>query len=389
VSEKVGGGMAPPIQREPLRLWAPVAAILAAALQMAAYTGYKLFYQSFGVTPEETGIEYSSILVRSALQLLLLFVVVLLLLTTLSLMVSFYPALGWLFYRWNRSREAGNLARIFPSRASRYGALGIVWFAGFLGGFIVLARLSSGSKVDGGITVFVLFVWPLLLAVLGEHLYLRLRSRPEPSLMDLCVSDVMVGGIRRITLFFGALLLGSAMPSASILDMMEVALAVFVLDAIASRIMDASVGKSAHLTRVRDILRSRWLRDAFIFALLMLVTFIGVGSFDRLIRLSKIDSMVTEVANGGQLTYQPNQLNPFLLAQPKAISVEVLWISSAQPPDGFEPQGADRSTVPSRRLTYFGQAQGAAVFYDKDSPNGTPVVRRLPVGSIEIRHALG
>src|SRR4051794_10077135 len=69
--------------REPLKLWLPLSAVAATAAQTIAYVGYKLFYNSFGVRPEEVGYDYASLLPRTAFQLALLLAAALLFLCAL------------------------------------------------------------------------------------------------------------------------------------------------------------------------------------------------------------------------------------------------------------------------------------------------------------------
>jgi len=365
-------------------LWAPVAAVLAAALQMAAYTGYQLFYESFRVSPDETGLEYSTILVRSALQLLLLFSLVLLLLVMLSALIAFYGSLGYVYYRWKRRGEARNLGRLFPQRASRYGLLPIVWLVAVLAAaFLTSLGLPKSIFSDAGTYFFLLLVMPSLAVVIGEHVYLRYRGRAEPSLLDLCSNDMTVGGLRRVVLIGASMLVGfSTGGRFSLLGALGATLSVLVLDAVVSRIMDVKVSRTARRVTLVEILRSRWLRNVVFLLVLSLAPLLALGASDRLIRLSQIEPMVNDVRNGKQLTYEPLRVNPFLLAQPKALSVEVLWVSNVPPPKGFEAKR--EGDPPSRQLTYFGRAQGTAVFYDTKED----VVWRLSVGSIEILNSL-
>jgi hypothetical protein len=48
-------------EREPIAVFVPLSVLAATVLQTIAYTGYKLFYNSLGVRPEEVGYDYASL----------------------------------------------------------------------------------------------------------------------------------------------------------------------------------------------------------------------------------------------------------------------------------------------------------------------------------------
>jgi hypothetical protein len=114
--------------REPLSIWLPLAAVAGGTVQTVAYVGYKLFYNSFGVRPEEVGYEYTSLIPRTAFQLALISSGVIAFLGLLSLSAAFYGGmLKPMFDDWRASRRpqpetddgatrAGGLLLVEPSR---------------------------------------------------------------------------------------------------------------------------------------------------------------------------------------------------------------------------------------------------------------------------------
>jgi hypothetical protein len=78
--------------REPFVVWLPFSALAAGVVQTVAYTGYKFFYNTFGVRPEEVGYDYTLLLPRTAFQLALLVSGVLALVGLLSFGFAFYAA---------------------------------------------------------------------------------------------------------------------------------------------------------------------------------------------------------------------------------------------------------------------------------------------------------
>lgn len=118
--------------RDPIKLWAPLAALFVALLQTAAYAGYQVFYGAFGVAADEVGFDYSSILRRTSVTIAISFITTVLLLSILTLLIPF----GVKLYRAgevdNRSRA---LTQPYPDRAGWQAGLIFVWLlAAFLAG---------------------------------------------------------------------------------------------------------------------------------------------------------------------------------------------------------------------------------------------------------------
>lgn len=151
-----------------------------------------------------------TILVRSAIQLVLLLSIALLALVLASAAAAFYAGLGYAIYRWKRGNEAANLGRLYPHRAGRFGTLSVVVF-GMILAFTFVADLVFPRRLlaDGSVMLALTVVLPLLFVVFGEHSFLRLRRRSEPSLLDLSLAAVRVSAERRFVVIAVSLRVGS------------------------------------------------------------------------------------------------------------------------------------------------------------------------------------
>lgn len=77
--------------REPLGVWAPIVAVILTVTQSFSYFVLRFFYaELFGVTPEEVGSDYTTLLARNALPLGLVTITVLFLLTLLVVELGFF-----------------------------------------------------------------------------------------------------------------------------------------------------------------------------------------------------------------------------------------------------------------------------------------------------------
>src|SRR6266542_5020036 len=107
LTAELAGGRKAWYDREPFVVWLPLSALAAGVVQTVAYTGYKFFYNAFGVKPEEVGYDYTSLLPRTAFQLALLVSAVLAIIGLLSFGFAFYAAIGKPFVDdWRESRPS-------------------------------------------------------------------------------------------------------------------------------------------------------------------------------------------------------------------------------------------------------------------------------------------
>jgi hypothetical protein len=94
-------------EREPIAVFVPLSVLAATVLQTIAYTGYKLFYNSLGVRPEEVGYDYASLFPRTAIPLAIILSVGLLILATASLAAAAYGGIGYAMVQSWRAEKSG------------------------------------------------------------------------------------------------------------------------------------------------------------------------------------------------------------------------------------------------------------------------------------------
>jgi hypothetical protein len=346
--------------REPFVVWLPFSALAAGVVQTVAYTGYKFFYNTFGVRPEEVGYDYTSLLPRTAFQLALLVSGVLALVGLLSFGFAFYAAIGKPFVDdWRESRP-GSLAQSHGLRI--VGCL----FVGAIGASATGAVLGT-EKYSGWI-----FLGLVAVCVVIGHLIAQDAGRPEASVLSAVLAPRTYRGARRLILVAVA----AALPatdfggSRDVGTILTVVALVYIVDLLlpvvnARRDADAPGGG-----------RSRWLWRASILMVAGASALGGVAALSAIVDSSNLSEKVAQVALGEKLTY--DLLNPLALAEPRADPVRVTWAGSSPPP-----LFKKRTSVP---LTYFGQSGGTAVFLDTNARPQT--VYRLPVAALEIEEVV-
>lgn len=338
--------------REPLAIWLPLAAVAGGTVQTVAYVGYKLFYNSFGVRPEEVGYEYTSLIPRTAFQLALIISLALLLLSVLSFSIAFYGVLLKPILDDWRGPKSSTMKDI----GGRGWAVAIVSCMCALG--VHAATAVSGSNFLGVILGF--YVALLLIG----HAHARSEGRAESSLLSALLAPRVYRGNRRLILI-GA---GAALPTLDVSPGPEtILMTVLVLygfdrmiPVVDKREVDAPGGG-----------RSKWLWRATVLGSTGAIAFVFLAALSAVLEASHLDSKVQQVRSGHRLTY--SVLNPFVLAEPRADPVRVRWVAG-RPPSPF--------TRKPRVLTYLGQNGGTSVFLDtRIAPEA---VYRVPASAVTI-----
>lgn len=335
--------------REPMAVWLPLSAVAAATVQTVAYTGYKLFYNSFGVRPEEVGYDYASLFPRTAYQLALIIALGLLLLSIGSLVIAFYAGIGKPIWDDLR-RPAGTVTA--GGRAA--GAI-----------FVALCVTTAIARITGLNALWVLIGSIALILGLG-HAHARAQGTPQHSLLSETLTARTYRGPRRIVLllcaaFVPVLDASVGRDAASLLVLVAI---LYVIDRVLPVVDDDGIGHA------RGGGTSAWLRRTGVLLAAGAVAFAFLAVLPSILDASKIDSKVRQVRVGQRLSY--SLLNPLTLAEPRADLVTVRWIAQNPPP----PFAGRRSI----NLTYFGQSGGTAVFYRPE--NG--LIYRMPSAAVEI-----
>jgi hypothetical protein len=337
--------------REPLRVWVPLSALIAAVIQTIAYLGYKTFYLSFGVRPEEVGYDYATLFPRTILQVTLLFLLALFALGLLSAIFALYGAFGLGMFRVGKGAEA--------QRDSRAGSRQLNIAVG--ASALVFVFLSIGAF--RGPSLFAWFFAGLILAtVFLEHvLALRASQQPWSWLMAFSRPRAYRGG-RRLAL------IGAATWIVVTYDVTGGEALLIVLGVYAADRL-IPVVNPAPLNRVEGGGSSPWLWGLVVLLVTGVVATLALTYFGNLVPKGVRDKQ-QRVRAGMSLVYDP--VDPFVLAEPQADRVLVRWVGV-------------RATPPLKRdedvaMTFLGQNNGVSVFLHV-SVKGT-VVYRFPTGMV-------
>lgn len=351
--------------REPLAVFVPLSVVGAAALQTVAYAGYKLFYNSFGVRPEEVGYDYASLFPRTAMQIAILVSVALVVLAALSIAVAFYGAIGVGFLRGQRESKLADPA--VEDRRARFLGFGIA---------AVFAVTLVASAIGLPSIAFYAFATVVVLSLAAEHIVAR--DTKTRSWLDDLFRPRIYRAPRRILLIAAALSLPTLDATVLPLSTAEVVIwtiAIFLVD------------RAVPVVQKRDDARipgggtSRWLRGTGVLALSGAVASVALSLLAAAIAWSGLPDRVTEVRSGHALRHNFSQ--PFdlvvVLAEPRAERVLVRWIGAASPPPPF------RKGIELLALTYFGQANGVSVFLEPQAPGTGPGrVYRWPTAAVAL-----
>jgi len=176
--------------REPFAFWLPFSAIAAAVVQTVAYTGYKFFYNSFGVKPEEVGYDYTSLLPRTAFQLALLVSSVLVLVGMLSFAAAFYAGIGKPFIDDFRKPGSGSRGIDLGMRLSI--------------GFVVVGLASTAVQAAVGTNFGWTFFGIALASLIVGHMVARRMGTPERSTLSALAEPRTYRGARRLLIIAAA-----------------------------------------------------------------------------------------------------------------------------------------------------------------------------------------
>ncbi len=337
--------------REPLAIWLPLTAVAAATVQTVAYVGYKLFYNSFGVRPEEVGYDYASLFPRSAFQLALLITAALALLCGISVTLAIYGVLLKPVVDDLRGRNSP--ATGVPVRA----------FGTLLVCAVVSLLISNWTGIDGRELLLLLLVLSLVLLLAG-HVHARAEGRPETSLLSHLMAPRVYRASRRLVLLALAVSI-AAWVTPSVLGSILLLILLYGIDRafpVAPSLDTEATGGGT----------SKWLWRAGALGATGVLAFGFLLALNPVLDVSKLDEKVDAVRAGQQLEY--SLLDPLTLAEPRADLVRVRWVGP-RPPDEF-------ASDDGLALTYLGQSNGTAVLLD--AARTPQVVYRLPAPSITI-----
>lgn len=341
--------------REPVKAWAPLAALLAIALQTVAYAGYQAFYAAFGVGADEVGFEYTQTLRRTSAPLALSFIFILLLVSVLGLALALVVPM----LRGSESERTRELRHTYPRRALRQAGLVVA----FMTALSVILRMFHGSAV--------LFLGSSAIVALLSFDAWRSHVNVEPSTVSVFLEPRPQRGLRHLLILVAALTIGGSIRDWRLVPVFAVT--IFGVDRALSP--DTSAEAPSFYERLLRV--PTWFVG--IAALLTLGSLaLGlVAQLDWTFRLAHLDQKLRRVRSGAELSFQP--FAPFGLIQPQALIVRVSWIGANAPAPFLDVD----SKTQVRLLTYFGHNSGTAVFYDPKSGN----VLRLPSGSVYLeRH---
>lgn len=347
-------------ERDAVRIWAPLAAVLAACLQTFAYAGYQGFYGEFGVDASEVGIDYSSILKRTATPLALSLVAVVVLLAFIGLVV---PA-GIALWRSGRESERDReLQRAYPARGGRGILLFCVW--------LLLVRIVA--PLTDGVATLIALLAVTTLAICTDAWFAKRGG--EPSTLSLFLEPRLQGGFRHLLVLTLAVLAGAAVGEGW-LALLVVGPAIFWID----RSLSPPTGTAPpppFTERLRRL--PLWFVSMFTLLVAAGVAFILVLQLDWTLQVAHLEKKIGLVRAGGELPFSP--FAPFGLIQPQARRVTVRWLAQEPPRLFLDPMGNRRPVA----LTFFGEGSGRAVFFD---PQSRTVVR-VPSGSVYMESQVG
>jgi hypothetical protein len=338
--------------REPLKLWLPLSAVAATAVQTIAYVGYKLFYNSFGVRPEEVGYDYASLLPRTAFQLALLLAAALLFLCALSLILACYAVtLKPFFSGWSGTRRSTGDRAAVASLAAMVLSIAVAAIVGNRHFWLILC--ASGAVV-----------------LVIDHSLARSAGRPQSSLLSELMTPRIYRGARRMVLLTMAALSATALDLGG-LDRMALLLVLVIGLYVADRFVPVVDVRDE--PKIRGGGSSPWLLRTMALFAIGGIAFGFVALLSVVLDASHLDRKVAQVERGARLNN--DLLDPFTLAEPRAEPVRVRWVA----PDPPHPFAAGHAL----NLTYFGQHDGTSVFLD---PRAKPrIIYRVPTSAVELQ----
>lgn len=340
--------------------------LAAAVLQTIAYTGYKLFYNAFGVRPEEVGYDYASLFPRTAIPLAVLLSFVLTALATVSFAVALYGGMGYSFIKSLRTETPED-----PFHRERQARLVMIGFATTFGVLLVMNALGASSvAIWAVVAVF-------LITVLIEHRVAR--DTASRSWLDVLFAPRIYRSPRRLLLIAFAISVPTWDPNVEITFsyVLSMTLLVFLADRI------VPVMPTERDETYTGGGTSPWLRRTALLGVAGLIgAFLLVGFVVGLPAMGLADR-VRDVRLGQALVYKYD--NPLrlaaLLAEPRADRVRVQWLGS-DPPPMFRDDRGRRRAVP---LTYFGSNNGISVFFSPPAVAwGLGDVYRWPTAAIGV-----
>jgi hypothetical protein len=285
--------------RDPVKVWAPLAAVVAAWLQTVAYAGYQAFYAAFDVRADEVGFDYTGTLRRSAVPIFISFVLALLVLSFLAVIL---PLVGRAMLVAGRDKERSRqLTQAYPGRAERQAVLLVVWIV-FM---VVVAWLTQGVVTlagSGAVTAGLLALDAL-----------RSRARDEPSTLSLFLEPRRQRGLRHLLVLVLATAVGAGVRDWRLLPLFAIGLY------WADRTFSAETADRAPSFWERVRLVPLGFVSA---ATVLLVAGLALGLVSQLdwtLRAAHLDRKLRQVHAGQALSFEP--FAPFGLIQPQALAV--------------------------------------------------------------------
>jgi hypothetical protein len=348
--------------REPLKIWIPVSAVLTGVLQTVGYLGYKDFYQQFGVKPEEVGYDYASLFPRTAFQITLVVTLALLGLALTSLLFAIAGA----------GASSGANVGVLELISKREWKAAVAAGTGSKGTLLIICVFGLVLNNPVGLLIPAIVT---LLAVAWQHA-LPLENRSAPVYRDS-------RRLLMLLVFAGALVLFKS-EDADWRWPFGIALAVFAID------------RSIPVRPVREKLVvgdgiPQWLLGTLFLAAFAAAAFAALVAFG-FYGEDRIMVKVEQVKHGQSLAYDP--LNLWAIAEPRADRVAVRWIAP-HPPPPFA--ACSKEPCDEVLLTYFGQSAGTSVFLsaERAPDQSTRALRpalevyRLPTSAVVMRNDIG
>jgi hypothetical protein len=304
-------------EREPLAIWLPLAAMATATIQTVAYAGYKFFYGSFGVRPQEVGYDYTSLIPTNAFQLALITSFALLLLGVGSVVFAIWgvmlkpivddlraPGTSAVDTAQPRARLVKIFGRIVyvawldstvdePAEAPARDP-GLRPLALAISSMIGALAIVNASGLGASAFLALWLVISLVLLLIG-HLHARDKGRPERSVLSSLLAPRAYRGSRRLIVIGLAASSSAAAVAYGPGPLLAVVAAIFVADRV---------------TPVVDVReepvpgggRSRWLRAVTILGSTGLIVLAGLlFALPAALRASNLDHKVQQVLVGSDL----------------------------------------------------------------------------------------
>jgi hypothetical protein len=288
-----------------------------------SYVGYKLFYGSLGVRPEEVGYDYASLFPRSAFQLASLITIALVVLGVASIALAFYGVMLKPIFDDMRGRGS-------PLTASGTRAL-----VGGIGCALLAVLVSAWTGVQGdGFVVLLATLFGVSLA--AGHWHARAEGRPDTSVLSHVLMPRVYRGSRRLVLLGLAITL-TAVYSPTVPQSAALLLVLYGIDRFLPVVplpSDAEAPGGG---------TSKWLRRTLTLGMTGVVAIALLTALSSLLDLSDLDNKVDHVRAGERLKY--SLLDPLTLAEPRADPVNVRWVAP-RPPGAIHFEQPARAHIP-------------------------------------------